>query len=69
MFPHCEAFFKTYRLTGRSQVPKSSQAMNVIPGTSSPMLGESKAANGLGSLEEIAEVEEETEHKRGKCQN
>ena len=43
--------------------------MNVIPGTSSPMLGESKAANGLGSLEEIAEVEEETEHKRGKCQN
>ncbi len=63
IFPHCESFFKTYRLTGRSQTMQlKNQTANVIGNANAATLPQdSRAATGLGSLEEIIEVEEEIE--------
>ena len=71
LFPHCEAFFKTYRLTGRTSIlaQPPNQAANILTGgANSSQIGaaDSRAATGLGALEEIVEVNEELELRRGK---
>jgi len=68
LFPHCEAFFRTYRLTGRTSIlTQPNQAANILTGANSQIgVADSRAATGLGALEEIVEVNEELELRRGK---
>ena len=69
LFPHCEAFFKTYRLTGRTSVvlAQPNQAANILTGANNQTSAvDTRAATGLGALEEIVEVNEELELRRGK---
>lgn len=69
LFPHCEAFFKTYRLTGRTSVvlAQPNQAANILTGANNQTsAADTRAATGLGALEEIVEVNEELELRRGK---
>ena len=62
MFPHCDAFFKNYRLTGRTinNYPPASPT-NIIRGSSSSLHQGRDVTNAAGQLEEIAEVTEEAE--------
>ena len=69
MFPHCEAFFKNYRLTGRTMnsVLVTSLA-NIIKGGISSSV-HIKDSTQKGELEEIVEVTEEAELKRDTISN
>ena len=67
MFPHVEAFFRTYRLTGRTMNLQPQSPVNIIRG--SPSSNPQKLnAGGTNTtlLDEIEEAEEEMELKRGK---
>ena len=65
MFPHVEAFLRVFRLTGQTMTAAPvSPVNNIIRSfpSSNPLL----ANRQTNILEEIAEVTEELEQKRGK---
>lgn len=63
MFPHCESFFSFYRLTGKASMQQfNTKIPNIIRETSPRHTADGR----LNILEEIEEVTEEMEAKRGK---
>lgn len=59
MFPHCEQFFRIYRLTGRAHAIVPPCSSNIIKSATSR---ENNTSNCI--LEEIAEVTEDLENKK-----
>ena len=66
MFPQCESFFRMFRLTGRAMTMASPNLSNVVRNNSSLTNNRIDGTTGVGILEEIEEVAEDLEVKRGK---
>lgn len=64
MFPHVEAFFLNYRLTGRTVNQQPQAVNNIIRGSPSSNPQKLNGGTEIGILEQIEEAEEEMELKR-----